>query len=1082
MSPIDIRRAREALLPRFSLDRRITVLVILMTVLVIGTIATLGLPLELIPSGFDAPHLSVRASWANAPAQEMLDKITLELEDELSTVPAVENMYSFARTGFTRITLTFKSGTNMDVAYREVRDRIERAKPALPEEVDRVEIRKASESDIPVFAFGITVEEDTADVYNLIQYQIARRIDRIDGVAGISIQGLVEKEVLIELDRKRTEGAGLNIFELGQQLQSDNFTLASGHVYDGGKKLLLRSVARYADLDALKNRSLNENVRLSDVATIRYAEPEKRFFARANSKPAFFGIVLKESEANALEVSDRIQAAIDEMNEDPRLAVIGIEVFFNQGKTILESLSILLDSGRIGAIFAALVLFFFLRRLRMTMIIALSIPLSLFIGLTAMYFFGETLNIISLLALMISVGLLVDNSVVVAENIYRLHQAGASRREACIRGAGEISLAVVMATLTTIIVFLPVSLVEGQGQFFMLRLSIPITVSLVASLLVALIFVPLSVYLTLSPAGSEKKAHHLLGDRARGVLRNLYDATFGRLERAYGALLAASLRRRMDLLMGILAVVAITAAWPMQKMDFGAVQEEDRGGFEVDVALPPSTTLEESTAHFRRVEKIVEAKQDEWDLQTYLVINWSTGGEVQGWFKAPRTNDITMNQVVEELVALMPERAGTKLYTGMGNDEQDDDKKNLHSIYLVGEDPKELETVAEGLEDLIVSIDGVLGIKQSEDEPGEEMALQIDRDRAQRLGINPEAIAGVVRNSLGGRSLPELYRDGREIPVRVRYREEDRESLSQLTDFQVPTNDGQLVSLASVTDSRRLDAAGRIFRTNKQVTRSITAQLEEGKEDEARQKLVAFMAGVDLPEGVRMGSPRRARSANDEAKEMAFAALLSVVFIYLLMGFLFESFVLPLSIVMTIPLAVLGVVWAHFLAGINLDPLGMVGMVLLIGVVVNNGIVLVDYTNRLRSEGEDRAPAVLVAAERRFRPIMMTALTTVCGMVPLLLGGTTSIGLSYTSFAVTLIGGMTVATLLTLLVVPVTYTLFDDLRERLIALLGAVVRPRERDGRTGDDGTRAEGHAGELSDGTTWSGDDMAPSEGTAGG
>ncbi len=1018
----------ESVLPRFSLDRRVTVLVLLATCLVIGTIATFGIPLELIPRGFDAPHLSVRGNWRDAPAQEVLDKLTLPMEEELSTVPGLQNLYSFSGTGFSRITLTFKSGVDMDVAYREIRDRIERAKVRMPDDIDRVEIRKASESDIPVFAFGITTEPGLTDSYNLIQNEIIKPIQRVDGVAGISVQGLVEKEVLIELDRERTEAAGLNIYELGLALSSDNFTMASGHVEAGDKKLLLRSVAKYKDLDEIKNRMMSANVRLGDIATIRFAEPDRRFFARANSKPAYFGIVLKESEANALDVSDRIAAAIEKMQDNPRLELIGIEVFFNQGETIRESLGILLDSGRIGAFFAILVLFFFLRRFRMTVIIALSIPLSIFIALTAMYFFGETLNIISLLGLMISVGLLVDNSVVVAENIFRLHQNGMDRRQAAIRGAGEISLAIVMATLTTVIVFLPVSLVEGQGQFFMLRLSIPITVSLIASLFVALIFVPLSVYLTLpNGGGDKKKAHHLLGDHARGVLRSVYNASFERINHSYNRMLALFLRRRLDLVMVLMLVVAISSAGPFKTVKTGAVQEDERGGFEVDVDLPQATTLEESTDHFRRVEKIVEKKKDEWDLQTYLIVNWRNGGEVQGWFKTPRTNDITAREVVEELVELMPERAGTEIYTGLDN-EDEGEKTDLQTYNLVGEDPKELEKLAVELEDLFEGVTGVLGVKRAGDRPNDEMAIQLDREQAQRLGVNPEAVAGVVRNSIGGRLLPKIYRDGREIPVRVRYQEKDRESLAQLYDFRVPTASGDAIPLSSVTTAQRLDAPGRIWRINKQVSRSITLELEEGQEEATRKRLKTLVAGIDLPEGVRFGNPRRGLGQQDEAEAMLFAAGLSVVFIYLLMGFLFESFVLPLSIVTTIPLAILGVYWAHFITGLQVDPLGMVGMVLLIGVVVNNGIVLVDYINRLRADGYDRTKAVLSAADRRFRPIMMTALTTICGMIPLLLGGTSSIGLSYKSFGVTLIGGMTVATLLTLLVVPVTYSFFDDLR------------------------------------------------------
>ncbi|MEM9556253.1 MAG: efflux RND transporter permease subunit [Acidobacteriota bacterium] len=1036
-------------LPRFSLDRRVTVAVLLATVLVVGVIATLGTPLELLPRGFEDSMLGVQGTWRQAPAQEMLDKVALPLEEELATVPGVENLYTFAATGFTRVRVSFKSGADTDVAYREVRDRVERAKARMPEEVDRVVIQKADDSQIPVFAFGIVADPQILDAYNLIQTQIVLPLQRIDGVAAVDVQGLVEKEVLIELDRAATEAAGLNAFALAQDLAADNFTLASGHVDAGGKKLLLRSVAKYENLEALRARPLPRPraaggdasapapaIRLGEVASVRYAEPETRFRARANSHPAFFVVVLKESEANALDVSRRIADVVERMQADPRLQLLQTEVFFNQGKTILESLGILLDSGRIGAFFAALVLFFFLRRLRMTLIIALSIPLSLLLALVAMYFTGETLNILSLLGLMISVGLLVDNSVVVAENIFRLHQAGASRREAAIRGAGEISLAIVMATLTTVIVFLPVSLVQGQGQFFLLRLAIPITAALLGSLLVALIFVPLAAYLTLPRRGRRGRHRARLerwGEAMRHLLRRAYEATLGRLSRLYLRFLAIALRRRVDLAVAVTAVAAITWAVPMKNVEFGAVQEDERGGFEIDVALPLSTTLEEATEYFDQIEKILEAKQEAWGLGTYLIIHRNAWGEIQGWFTVPRSSEVTAREATEELMAMMPERGGVKIYTGLEGDDEDD-KKDLHVLTLVGENATELERVGDELEETFLDVDGVLGVRRAGDEPAEELALSVDRDRAQRLGVNPAAIAGVVRNSLGGRMLPKFYREGREIPVRVRYAEEDRESLTQLQDFRVPTAAGELVTLASVTEPQRIESAGRIARTNKQLSRSITLELEEGKEKETRRRLEALAARIDLPEGLRFGNPRRGAGAQDEVKSMLFAMTLSVIFIYLLMGFLFESFILPLSIVTTIPLAIVGVYWGHWLAAMDLDALGLVGIVLLIGVVVNNGIVLVDAVNRLREDGRERRRAVLLAAERRFRPILMTALTTISGMVPLLIGGQTSIGLSYRSFGLTLIGGMTVATLLTLLVVPVAYTLFDDLAQRLRSL------------------------------------------------
>lgn len=1027
--------ASERFLPRLALERRIAVLVLLLSILVVGTIATLGIPLEMLPRGFEPGMMTIQAGWQQAPPQEVLEKVTQPLEEELSTVPGLENVYSFSTSGRANLRLAFKSGVDMDVAYREVRDRLERAKARMPDDLDRVVIRKADDSHIPVYAFGITVDPAIEDAWHLIQNEIITPIQRIDGVAGIAVNGLVRKEVLIELDRERTEAAGLDVFQLGQQLQNDNFTLASGHVETGGKKLLLRSVAKYADLESLRNRRLGPQVRLRDVAEVRYAEPEIDFSARANSRPAYFAIVRKESEANAIEVSKSITQAIEKIRANPRMRPVGLTVFFDQGKTILESLTTLVQSGLLGALLAAMILFFFLRRVRLTLIITLSIPLSIVIALTAMFFFGETLNILTLLGLMISVGMVVDNSVVVAENIFRLHRAGLPRREAAIRGAGEISLAILLSTLTSIVVFLPVSLVGGMGQFFLLRLSIPITVALLGSLFVALVLVPLATYLTLPEKPQQRQASAPLST----LLGRLYEASFGRLATFYGFLLERALRHRFDTLVLISVAVALTGAFSVRAVKIAAVQEEQKGGFEIQAEMPISMTFEESAAYCREIEKVFEDNQENWDLSTYLLLNGRDNVRINGWFNTPRRNKVSARAAVEELLAKVPERAGVHFFTG-DNDAAKDDTRELATFTLTGEDPRQLEELAKGVEERLAKVPGVLGVRLAALRQTQEMAVRIDRDRAQRLEVNPQAVAGVVRNSVGGRPLPKFYRDGLEIPVRVRYEEADRSSLLQLFDFRVPTDQGEMVALSSVATPDRLQAADEIQRTNKQVSRTITFELEDGREKETRELLQRQVAATDLPEGVRFGQPRRGAGMDEDTKALIFALGLSIAFIYLLMGFLFESFVLPLSILTTIPLAILGVYWAHHLAGMDIDALGLVGLVLLVGVVVNNGIVLIDYVGRLRGEGFGRSEALLLATERRFRPILMTALTTILGMVPMLFTGRTSIGISYTSFATGLIGGMTVATFLTLLVVPIAYTYFDDLREKSLAFAGRLMR------------------------------------------
>jgi len=345
-----------------------------------------------------------------------------------------------------------------------------------------------------------------------------------------------------------------------------------------------------------------------------------------------------------------------------------------------------------------------------------------------------------------------------------------------------------------------------------------------------------------------------------------------------------------------------------------------------------------------------------------------------------------------------------------------------------------------------LNVPGVLGIRRDQQQQPNEMALVVDRDRAQRYEVNPQVVAGVVGYALRGQNLPKYRDEGREVPVRVRYQEKDRDSLQALSSFWVPTETGNFVPLSSVVDVEFHESPSYIYRRDKQMIKSITLDLKEGREKEAKQHLNFIMAGLDLPEGVAVYRPIRTNTDEDQ-EALMFGVLLSILFIYLLMGLLFESFILPLSIILTIPLAILGVYWAHIVAGINIDFLGGVGVVLLVGVVVNNGIVLIDYVNRLRADGMDRRKAILMATDRRFRPIMMTALTTVGGMIPLAVAGRMDSGISYTSFALTLIGGMTTATLLTLLVVPVFYTFFDDLRVAFEGALKRGLKGRTRDAR-----------------------------------
>jgi HAE1 family hydrophobic/amphiphilic exporter-1 len=416
---------------------------------------------------------------------------------------------------------------------------------------------------------------------------------------------------------------------------------------------------------------------------------------------------------------------------------------------------------------------------------------------------------------------------------------------------------------------------------------------------------------------------------------------------------------------------------------------------------------------------------------------------MQGWFHRPRTTDVTAAEATKVIQEALPRKPGIKMTVGREEEAQETSGESIFTIVLNGEDPETLDRIKHDLEDVLARTAGVLGVQGRNEPPPNELGLVIDRERSQRYGANPQHIAGVVGTALMGMQLPKYREDGKEIPVRVRFREQDRESLTELADFQVPTARGELIPLSALTDPRFLPTPETIVRRDKRLARTIVLQLEAGQEQQARERLTRMLSAIDLPEGIAFAADDRRADFQEDLGGLFYALALSVVFIYLLMCFLFESFILPLSIIFTIPLSAVGVWWGHWLTGRNIDFLGVVAIILLVGVVVNNGIVLIDYVNRLRLRGLERYDALLTASTRRFRPIMMTAITTIAGLVPLAFVGANSIGLSYTSFSITLIGGMTAATLLTSLVVPVLYTLFDDARETISAVLRRETRRTE---------------------------------------
>ncbi|MCA9695044.1 MAG: efflux RND transporter permease subunit, partial [Myxococcales bacterium] len=1014
---------RDNSIVRTSLVRPITMLMVLLSAIVVGIVALVNIPLELIPSGFSPPFLHIEAPYGNATAQDVEERITRPLEQELASTPGLEELSATSRANNASVTLVFENDVDMDVAYREVRDRVARVRPDLPDDLRNVYIQKQSGAGIPVAFYGINWDESIEHPQDKLSKTLVRAVERIEGVGVVNLWGDADREIRIELNRNLAEAANLNIFQIAQDLTSANFNLASGYIRAPGGKYTIRSLATYQTVEELENTVVGPNdIRLKDIAEVTYERPEQERFDRWNGRPSMVMFVLKESQANTVEVCDKIKAAVEEAAADPQLAGFHVEPIFMQGDAIRFSLQQVMESGLQGGVLAFIILLTFLRRLRLTIVIAASIPLSIFLSLPFMYFAGQSINIVSLLGLMICIGLVVDNSVVVAENIERYRERGLGRYAAALHGASEVALPITLATLTTMVVFAPTALLSsGPTQFFMIRMVTPVCVSLLASLFVALVLVPIASAFAFGER-KERRWHPAIAwlftvDRWwKAALTHLYERTLGRLNVHYGKLIRVSLKRRFDVVFAAGLALALTAAIPMKQVQFAQGEDFGNRQFNAYYSMPANTSLEEANEFFRELEKIIEGLKDEYPINGQYIGFDEGFGQVQVFFKPAEKGERPFPEVRQEVFDKMPVRPGWRKQARFGSSDGGQEATFLVTLY--GDDHDSVQDAKERLEKLLITQPGVVGTQNrgNDDTRRDELALSIDRTMTERFGVSAGLVANTVAYAIRGQQLPRYKSktEDREIDVRIRYRKVDREQLEQLRGFKVPTQSGAVVPISVLTGTEVLEGETALVRNNKRVAALIRLELEQEGRLATMARLRKIVDAYQLPSGISFDADHDAREVSTLQNDFIGAAVLSTLFIFLLMGFLFESFVLPLSVLPSIPLSFIGVWWFLMLTGSNLDPLAVIGVILLLGVVVNNGIVLVDFINGARAQGLSREDAIVQAGMQRFRPILMTALTTIGGMLPLAFSEPTGEGLAYGPFGKSLVGGMITATILTL--------------------------------------------------------------------
>ena len=995
-----------------ALNRPVTTVVVFVALALVGLIASRLLPLEKFPD-IEFPGIYVEIPYEASTPEEVERLITRPVEEALATLSGVERMRSYSSENRAQIELEFDWDQSMAAKGIEARAKIDSVRHLLPDDVRRVFVFTGSLADVPVLQLRISSERDLSDSYDLLDRLLKRRLERIDGVSRVELHGVDPREIRILLKADRIAAHGIDVAALQDLLVRSNFAVSAGKVTAGDQRLSVRPKGEFQSVDDIRDLVVDRSgLRLEDIASVELITPERDYGRHLDGKYAIAIQVSKTTGANLVEVTDAVIAEVERVGELPQMQGINIFPMDNQGEAVRESLSDLLHAGLVGGLLAIVVLYLFLRQMSTTLIVTASVPFSLLITLGALYFAGLSLNILSMMGLMLAVGMLVDNAVVVTENIFRHRGMDPGRPfQATLKGVKEVGIAVVAGTATTIIVFAPLMVGERSDiTVFLTHVAITIMVALLASLAIAQTLVP------------------MLAARVKVPNRPASGALIERLTRRYTAALQWIVRHPRWSALGIL-LVCVVGLLPMVlglvKVD---MWPEDVGRrMYMPYHIEGQHSLERVERAVDTIEGYLFSRKEEFNIdsvysyyrQDFAVSTLILTDEEEA------TRSTT--EVLELIEADLPKIAiGSPSFEW----EQQGGGEGF-SLQISGDSTVVLNDIGDDLVRALSSLEGFKNVRSDARTGEREVRVLIDRDRAAGIGLTAQEIAQMVAVAMRGESLREFRGESGEIGVRLTFREHDRQSVEQLTNLPLFTADGSRITLGSVATLSMGRSPETIQRTDRQTSVIVEATLADDTTlDDVKPRVSAMMEQVELPPGYGWKFGRGFERQDETQAVMMTNLILGIACIFLVMAALFESLLLPFSIILgSIAFSIFGVFLFFAATGTTFSFMAMIGIMILIGVVVNNGIVLVDHINNLRVGGLPRNEAIVTAGQDRLRPILMTVATTIVGLTPLALG-TTQIGGDgppYYPMARAIIGGLAFSTIVSLLVVPALYIYFDGL-------------------------------------------------------
>ncbi|NQT23311.1 MAG: efflux RND transporter permease subunit [Candidatus Omnitrophica bacterium] len=1032
-------------LPQFSIRRPVTTIMVVLAVVLFGFISLSMLPQELFPP-ITYPKLTVATVYANAAPEEIEALITKPVEEAVGTVSGLRKIKSISKEGISLVIAEFGWKENMDFASLRVREKIDLIKERLPRDSGEPLVMKYNPFERPIMTLSVTGKRSPVDVREIARIIIKDELEKVEGVAAASISGGLEREILVEIDQARLYAQDVPIMDVVHAITNANLNYPAGTIKESFYEYLIRTLGEFEHIDEIENIPVKtfkkedlyyipeekkdkhisagaNMVLLKDVATIHDTYKQRTSYSRHNGKENVSISIQKQAQVNTLRVVNRVKNALKLIDKEVPDDIY-IEIVEDQSKFIKDSINGVKDAAIIGGILVFIVLYVFLRSIKSSVIVTFSIPISIMAVFVSMYLFGISINMISLAGLALGVGMLVDSAIVVLENIARHRSLGETPERAATEGTNEVSSAILASTFTTIVVFFPMAFVIGIVGQLVKDLAFTIIFALIASLVVALSVIPLlASKMAVKIQAQGEKIQKLLDD--------------------FGNFLTAFLKKRYIGYIAILILCAIALMF-YSGLDKELMPKMDQGSFDIKLNMPVGTRLEVTNRNALKIEEYILTVPDVKEVNT--IVGSTKGNRPEdvllrlGSYQAEILVNLKRRKKIstKELVQLIKSHLSSMNLEGGGVEYilQESvfsamlEESSPIAIEIKGKDIPEMEKAVDMVKDVLKGIKGVYGIRSDMPEPSPETRIIVDKDRAAAHHFSVVDIAQTSQAAIRGYIASEFKEKGQEVDIRVRLRSEDRNTFDKIARIHLTSPAGIRVPLTTLVKFERGKGPNEIIRLEQERTIVVAANIFKRPLKNVTRDIEKALRTLEVPKDCTVKLAGESEDMNQSFDSLRNALILSVLLVYMIMAGQFESLWQPFVIMFTVPLSLIGVVFALFITGTSVNVIALLGVMILGGIVVNNGIVLVDYVNLLIEKGMSVSKALVEASKTRIRPILMTAMTTIFGFLPMALAKGEGAELR-APLAISVIGGLFVSTFLSLLIIPAIYLSIHNFRLKI---------------------------------------------------